>query len=118
MERLFCLEACPLFFGGETPLCLVVDVGRGCRGGVVVVVPFLHPMPMCHRSRQTEFFVDQEVGPEALEAVRQVARKWPGWGQWDGKEASTAGCCVVCEVGCSGGVWPVMGVSMVWCKWS
>lgn len=39
----------------------------------------------------SEYFVDINNAVPALEAVREVARHWPGWGAWDGVNASSAG---------------------------
>lgn len=45
--------------------------------------------PMCVRSLQTEYFVRMDELDSAIEAIRPVAAKWPGWRTWDNKNPET-----------------------------
>eukprot|EP00040_Diaphanoeca_grandis_P021009 m.111813 g.111813 ORF g.111813 m.111813 type:complete len:522 (+) comp28146_c0_seq1:33-1598(+) len=54
------------------------------------------PLPVL--SFQTEFFVDLDVVDDAIRAVANVAKHWPGWSTWDNVAPHTQGLAHICEV--------------------
>ena len=55
-------------------------------------------VPMTHLALQTEHFVDIKDAAAALRATREVARRWPGWGSWDGRTPESAGPVLAAEL--------------------
>ena len=53
---------------------------------------------MTVKSLQVEFFVDIADVKPALDAVAEVAHRWPGWGTWDEVNPETQGVAHICEV--------------------